>query len=329
MEVSTTEALNILTSKFEGWTKGIIHALPNFFVALVVLIAFWYASKLVRITIRRALHRFAHNEPVARLMGSIGQSIVVITGIFVALGILELQKTVTSLLAGAGLAGLAIGFAFQEIAANFIAGVLIAIRKPFSQGDLVKVSGYEGRISSLDLRTTRIMSPDGLEYIVPNKDMFTQIVTNFTATDPRRVDVTVGVSYDDDLEEVKKIALAAVEDVSNRIADRAPEFYFTEFADSAVNFQIRVWIRKSDQFEFLTARSEMIQKIKTAFDEAEITIPFPIRALELRQQGAEGKFTPRLEEPDSDESDSRDSVTSPDSSSKPRAPKPDASSPNR
>ncbi len=295
MEVTTTEALRILTEKIEGWAKGFIDALPNFFVALVVLVAFWYGGKLVRMAIRRSLRRFSNNEPVARLMGTIGQSIVVITGMFVALGILELQKTVTSLLAGAGLAGLAIGFAFQEIAANFIAGVLIAIRKPFSQGDLVRVSGYEGRISSLDLRTTRIMSPDGLEYIVPNKDMFTQIVTNFTATDPRRVDVTIGVSYDDDLAQVKEVAIAAVQDVANRIPDRAPEFYFTEFADSSINFQIRLWIAKSEQFEYLTARSEMIQKIKTAFDQAEITIPFPIRAIELRQQNAEGRFVPRIE----------------------------------
>jgi small conductance mechanosensitive channel len=209
------------------------------------------------------------------------------TGIFIALEILNLDKTVSSLLAGAGVIGLAIGFAFQEIASNFIAGILIAIRKPFQVGDILEVKDNVGKVSDIDLRTTRLLTFDGLEVIIPNKDMFTSVITNYTATSDRRISLEVGISYAEDLRRVKKIALAAMEDVSLRVKDKEVEIFYTGFGDSAITFEVRIWITSSDPRSAMTATDDVVVLMKEAFDKNDILIPFPIRTLDFGIKGGE------------------------------------------
>lgn len=287
MEFSLTNALDLLTKKFNGWLLAFTTNLPNFIIAVLVVIGFWILSRVLRKVSEDLLHRLTNNGPVARLLAGIINTLIIITGIFIALGILNLDKTVTSLLAGAGVVGLAIGFAFQEIASNFIAGILIAFRRPFKVGDIVSVNDHEGKISDIDLRTTRLSTYDGLEVIIPNKDMFTNTVTNFTATPERRVELEVGVSYGEDLRKVRELVLGALRSMEVRISSREPEVFFVAFADSSINFRARVWIEHSDPISYLSCQNEMVIRIKEAFDENDVVIPFPIRTLDFGIKGGE------------------------------------------
>lgn len=279
--------IEALTSKLEIWMKSLAAGLPNFFLALLVFIGFWFAGKLSRRASREVLQRLTNNDSLSRLLSGIIHVLVVSFGFFISLGIMELDKTVTSLLAGAGVVGLAIGFAFQEIASNFIAGILIAFRRPFRVHDIVRVNDYEGKITDIDLRTTRVSTFDGLEVIVPNKDMFTNAVTNLTATPQRRVDLEVGVSYGENLRDVRDLVLKCLEAVSDRYEKKNPEVFFQSFGDSSINFVARVWINQSDPISFHTAKNEMVILIKEAFDQNDIMIPFPIRTLDFGIKGGE------------------------------------------
>lgn len=191
-------------------------------------------------------HRVTDNGQIARLMGVIVTLAFRIIGLFIALGLIQLDKTVTSLLAGVGVIGLALGFAFQDIAANFMSGIIMALQRPFRVGDQVEVVGQHGRIERMDLRSTTLTTLQGLSILVPNKDIFQNPVVNYTLTAHRRLELPVGVAYDSDLEEVRSVALEAARRVPDRDEARSPEVMFSDFGDSSINLVLRVWLAKSD-----------------------------------------------------------------------------------
>lgn len=275
-----------------SWWEATIAILPNFLVAIVVLVFFALLGKIAKKTCRKLLYKVSANKAVNNLMQTLIYISVLMTGIFISLGILNLEKTVTSLLAGAGVIGLALGFAFQEIASNFFSGILIAFKKPYKIGDIVEAKDYRGTVKAIDLRTTSIQTFDGIEVIMPNKYMFTEPISNFTSTSDRRVDLDVGVSYADDLRLVRDIALKALEDVEGRVDSKEIEFFYKEFGNSSINFQVRVWVDYPGNMNFLKSKHDAIMKLKEAFDENEITIPFPIRTLDFDIKGGENLSVP-------------------------------------
>jgi small-conductance mechanosensitive channel len=199
-----------------------------------------------------------------------------------------LQKTVASLLAGAGILGLALGFAFQDIAANFMAGIYLSIEHPFRAGHLIASKDIQGVVKRVHLRWTEIRTPQGQVVLVPNKQIFENPITNFSATGQRRVDIKAGVSYGDDLEKVRRVALQALEPLPSRKPDTEVELFFEELSDSAVNLVARFWIDfTSRQADYLRAKSEAIERLKKAFDQNGITMPFPTRTLDFAVKGGE------------------------------------------
>ena len=276
MNFDYNEILNILYNTLESWVLGFVASLPNVVAAAIVAVIFWYLAKVVRTSVSHLVLRFSMNVPVAHLLAGVFQGITVLSGFFIALGILNLHKTVTSLLAGAGVVGLAIGFAFQEIASNFLAGVFIAFRKPFKIGDIVKVKGYEGEIHDVDLRTTRIMTVDGMDVMIPNKDMFTSAVTNLTFIPQRRVELDIGVYYGQDLRKARDIALEALKGVEGRVLSLKPEVYYRSIVDSVTTFRALVWIEKSDPTSYLIALNDIILRLKDAFEANAITAAYPV-----------------------------------------------------
>src|SRR3954467_4096912 len=202
-----------------GWARDFILLLPNLGVAVAVLVGFWLLAKLARNLLHRLLRRVSHSEQVNRLLGQTVFLALVAAGFFIALGILGLQKTVASLLAGAGIIGLALGFAFQDIAANFMAGIYLSIEHPFRAGHLVESKDIQGIVKRVHLRWTEIRTPQGQIILVPNKQIFENPITNFSATGQRRVDLKAGVSYGDDLDKVRRVALQAISQVPSRKPD--------------------------------------------------------------------------------------------------------------
>ncbi len=210
----------LLSEKIINWYEIVIKSIPNIIAALIVFFIFYFLAKIIKNLSTRILPRMTKNKAVIELMRTIIHFLIVSLGLFVSLEILNLEKTVTSILAGAGVIGLALGFAFQEIASNFVSGILIAFREPYKLGDIVKVDNYFGEIIKINLRTTSIMTFQGLEVLIPNKYMFTKPFINLTTTPHRRVDLTVGVSYSDPLEEIEDIVKKALESVEERVRDR-------------------------------------------------------------------------------------------------------------
>jgi small conductance mechanosensitive channel len=281
METDLTSLFDKLLSKLQGWFEKFVLMLPNLVAALLVVFAFGFSSRYVGKVVKSLLTRLTGHEPISDLLGTVARVATLVIGVFVALGLLQLDKTVTSLLAGVGVVGLALGFAFQDIAANFMSGFLMAVRRPFNGGDLVAIGGHFGVIERVDLRATSLHTLDGLSVIIPNKEVFQNPIVNYTRTPSRRMDLTVGVAYGSDLVEVRKVVLEAVRAVPGRLEGRDAEFFYEAFGDSSIEFAVRVWLAEADQISYLRARSEAIIAIKKAFDANDITIPFPIRTLDF------------------------------------------------
>ena len=276
-----------LVEKLQTWLETAVAMLPNVVAAIGILLVFGLLAKYVSDGVNRALHRVLRSRQIVHLLGKLLRIGLLATGIFVALSVLGLDKAVTSLLAGVGIVGLALGFAFQDIAANFVSGVLMAIRNPFKAGDLVRVLDHFGRVQEINLRATRLSLLTGETVILPNKDVFQNPITNYTDSKARRVDVQVGVSYGDDLEQVVRVTREAVAGVRPRDVSHDPEVFCTGFGGSSIDFEVRFWIDDANEIPWLVARSDALLAIKRAFDEHGITIPFPIRTLDFGIVGGE------------------------------------------
>lgn len=277
--------LNGLWEKVYGWFEGFLLMLPNLVVAIVVMVMFVLLARFLRKVFTKMITRFSENKAVVRLVANLITFTLVIVGLFVALGILNLDKTVTSLLAGAGVMGLAIGLAFQDPLLNIISGVLLSMRDvPFVLGDLIKTNDHYGHVKRITLRTTIIQSLTGEDIIVPNKSVVQNSIINYSFSKNRRVDVDCGVDYASDLEEVQRITIETIEKHVDYLKDREIEFMYTEFGESSINFTLRYWIEETGEKDFLTSRGRAIIAIKKAFDQNGINIPFPIRTLEFSQK---------------------------------------------
>ena len=293
--MSFDQTWGLLGRKLAGWGRAFILALPNFMLAILAVIAFWLLARVVRNVVMRLLRRVSHSEQVTYLLSQVVYIGVVTAGAFIALGILGLQKTVASLLAGAGIVGLALGFAFQDIAANLMAGIYLSVRRPFRRGHLVKTQDFFGIVQEVNLRWTELVTQQGQIVLIPNKQVFENPIMNYTARGNRRVDLTLGVSYGDDLERARQVAIEAVSAMPARVPEREVELFYEEFAESGVDFTIRFWIPFEKQKDYLAARSEAIIRIKQAFDANGITIPYPVRTLDFGVKGGEA-LTEVLEE---------------------------------
>ncbi len=190
------------------------------------------------------------------------------------------------LLAGAGILGLAIGFAFQDLAENLLAGLILGIRKPCQPGDLIRSNNQFGFVRELNLRNTIIRNFSGQVIYIPNKEVFKTVLENYSKTGERRIEIGVGVSYGEDLDHVTKVLQRAISGLDFRKKDSEISVYALEYGDSSINFNVRYWIDyPSDEIGYFEAIDAGVKAIKRAFDEEDILIPFPIRTLDFDAKG--------------------------------------------
>ncbi|MFO7565584.1 MAG: mechanosensitive ion channel [Enhygromyxa sp.] len=284
--------LDPLTDELTSWWESLVRMLPHVVVALVIMVAFFFLARGLAKLTSKALVAWSTHSALHQLIVTSVRVGVILVGMFIALGVLELDKTVTSLLAGVGVVGLALGFAFQDIAANFMAGVIMGFRQPLHIGDLVEVKGVTGTVRELNLRATIIETFQGQLALVPNKEVLQNVLTNYTDFGHRRIDLEVGVAYDSDLEAVERVTKEALESLHDRASDKPVQVFFTHFGDSAINLVAHVWISLKGQQSFLLTRSEAVKAIKRAYDGAGIVIPFPIRTLDFGADAVGGQRFP-------------------------------------
>lgn len=288
MEVQAqfAEMWNGVYGKVVEWFEEFFRMLPNMAMAILVVVVAWFAARWLASFADRQIRRVSEQKQLRHLIVKLVRIGLIVGGLVVALGILNLDKTVTSVLAGVGILGLALGFAFKDIASNFMAGILLVFRKPFRTGDLVETADFFGRIEAINLRDTVGCTPQGLQVILPNSEVLSNPITNYDASSIRRVDLDCGIAYGDDLEKAEKVAIEAIEAVEERIGEKPVELFYEGFGDSSINFEVRFWVA-CDQKVYLAARSKAVKALKKAFDENDITIPFPIRTLDFGEVGGE------------------------------------------
>ena len=276
------EAILQLWNKLSSWFNEIILALPNIVLASIVMAITFYAARTIRKTMGGLLAKTGSNKTVTDFLTNLVVTAFMIIMLFVILNILNLSDAVTALLGTAGVIGLAIGLALQDPLVNLFSGVVMSVRDFYEQGDLVETNGFFGRIQKINLRSTQMIQPDGQQVIIPNKDVLQKPLKNFSFNGKRRIEISCGVSYNDDLEKAEKIAVKAIEDCGIDIRESSPiQFFYNEFGDSSINFTLRFWKNITEQSDYMAAQHKAIIALKKAFDANDISIPFPMRTLEL------------------------------------------------
>ncbi len=290
--LDVSDAATGLFGKIAGWIDSFVLLLPNLVVAVLIVVAAVFVARVARRVVQGLLHRTTGHAPQAKnvvgLLGTLAYVAVLSAGTFIALGVLNLDGVVTTLLAGAGVVGLALGFAFQDIASNFIAGILMAVRNPFLVGEIIETSGFTGTVREITLRSTILDTFTGQKVILPNAKVYGDPIVNYSSRGERRVDLACGVGYGDDLGHAQRVAVQAIERLPARKDERPVQLYFTEFGDSSINFVVRFWVAFAKQTDFLEAQSEAIKAVKAAFDASGVTIPFPITTLDFDPSGGVG-----------------------------------------
>lgn len=271
----------LIVSKLTGWLEIIISMLPNLFLACIVLVAGFFLARWLGKKARGILKRITKIDIISNLFGSLAYALFLSLVLFTVLRILNLDKALGTALAGAGIVGLALAFAFQDIAANFVSGVVLSIRLPMRIGHLVKINDFMGTVVKINLRDTVIRTLHGHDVIIPNKVVFDSPITNYTISNKRCIDLEGRVSYNDQLPDVKKITLNALKEINQRLDEQGVLFYYQEFGESSVNFFVRLWLKETNQAFFLETRSEAIMIIRKAFIENNLSVPFPIRTLDF------------------------------------------------
>ena len=284
---SITEAEKLIEEKLGGWFDVVISHIPNFIVAVIIAIIFSFIARLAGKGMKKVLRRSLDSTQIADLMASIFKVIVLSVGVFIALDFMGLKSTVTSLLAGAGIVGLAIGFAFQDMTENLIAGIAMGIRKPFKAGDVIETDNVFGSVHSINLRNTLIESFYGQLILVPNKILFRNVLRNYSTLGVRRIEVPVGISYADDIEKASEVIVEKINQFDFVIRKNETAVYAEGFGDSSINLLVWFWIKYPGEPDYMTVRHKGVVAVKQALDAADISIPFPIRTLDFGIKGGE------------------------------------------
>ncbi len=283
-------------SILEKWDESIFHFVPKIFLALLVLALFYILAKIIRKYSLKAYTRILKKQTeLAKAISVILYIVIIISGIIFALEILGLESYLTKLLAGAGIIGLVAGFALKDIASNMFAGLLVNLQKPFKGDDWVKIDGKFGTIKEIGWITTTLKNISGQEVFVPNQLIYKSTFTNYSTYQIRRVILRSGVSYGDDLEKVKNVAVEEVKQIKALMKEEQIDFYFTSIGSYSYNFEVRFWIKFSQQTDYLNAMSEAIMRIKKRFEEENISIAYPVQSLDFGVKGGVNIFDKPIE----------------------------------
>ncbi|MEM6640414.1 MAG: mechanosensitive ion channel domain-containing protein [Pseudomonadota bacterium] len=243
---------------------------PKIVAAIVIFIVGRIVAKLLSKAARGAVSKVGGDAILVNFLGNLVYMAVLAMVIVASLG--QLGVKTTSFIAMLGAAGLAIGLALQGSLSNFAAGVLIVVLRPYRVGDFIEAAGVSGTVFEVQIFNTILTTPDNKRVIIPNGQIGSSIITNFSANENRRLDLIFGASYEDNVGDVKAILTDIVDSHEKILEEPAPRIVVAELADSSVNYGVYVWVHRSD---LLATKFDITEQVKRRFDEAGITIPFP------------------------------------------------------
>lgn len=268
-----------------GWSEisglGFSVDPSSFFAGFIILAVAWVLNKLSNKAVEKAIKKrsgHAHAEFTAKKATS--YAIYTIAG-FAVLGAFGVPLSALSTFLG--LIGLGLSFALRDTIANFIAGLMIMVNQPFKVGDQIETQGEEGTVKDIRIRATDIRTYDGKLVIIPNSQLYNDVVINNTAYDERRFKVIVGVGYDDDVQKAKELAEETLDEIEDVEDTPEPQVLVEELGGSSVNLQLRGWTKPS-KANMVSVTSDVTQKIKEKYDAEGIDIPYPIRTVYLNEE---------------------------------------------
>lgn len=264
----------------KGWELLAFYGVKVLTAIVILIIGRWIARAFGRLAQR--LMEKQNVDPT--LTGFVGNLIYYALFTFVVLAALsQLGIQTTSFIAVIGAAGLAIGLALQGSLANFAAGFMLIFFRPFRVGDLIEGAGVKGTVENIQIFTTQLKTPDNKIIIIPNANLTSDNIVNWSSTGTRRVDMVFGIGYEDDIDKAKSIINEVLDADSRILKNPAPKVAVSELADSSVNFVVRPWVDTGDYWDVYFDLNETIKK---RFDAAGVSIPFPQRDVHLYQQNA-------------------------------------------
>ena len=242
----------------------------NIIFALLIFIIGKFLVNVITNLVKKLMAKAKMDTILVNFISSIIKSVLLLFVVIASLN--QLGVDTTSLIALIGAAGLAIGLALQGSLQNLASGVMLIVFRPFTAGDFVEAGGTMGIVEEIGIFTTMMRTGDNKEVIVPNGQIFSGIITNYSKRDTRRVDMVFGIGYGDDIRKAKEIISSIISADERILKDPAPLVAVGELADSSVNFNVRPWVKSGD---YWGVYFDLNEKIKMAFDENGISIPFP------------------------------------------------------
>jgi small conductance mechanosensitive channel len=248
----------------------------NIIGAILIFIVGKWLSRRIANLLSKLLQKNNIDQTLVNFLSNLTYYSLIILVVVAAAGRLGINTT--SFLTIIGAAGLAVGLALKDSLANFAAGVMLVLFRPFTIGDVVSTAGITAKVESINIFNTHFCSPDNQLIIVPNGKIINDIITNINIKATRRIDLVVGISYSDDMAKTREILAGLAKADSRVLTDPAPTIAVAELADSSVNLVFRPWVKTADYWD---VRFDLTEKIKNALDEAGISIPFPQQDVHL------------------------------------------------
>lgn len=241
-----------------------------FLALLIFFVGKWIVNRVVKVLGKLLRKIDGIDEILVKFLENIAYYSLITAVILAALN--KLGITTTSFLAILGAAGLAIGLALKDSLGNFASGVMIVIFKPFKVGDSVIAGGVTGTVTEVTIFNTVFLTADNQKIIVPNSSITSASITNVNANDTRRIDIVVGISYEDSIKQAKEVLEKVIKENEKVLKDKTIGIGVSALADSSVNLTVNVWVKSSD---YASAKAELLESIKVTFDEFGISIPYP------------------------------------------------------
>lgn len=257
----------------QGRWLDFVAYLPRIAIALLIVAVVWWASRWIG-RLERPYRRLSINPLALNLLRQTVRVGFLVAGLLLALDVLEATALVGAVLGTAGVVGLAIGFAFKDLVENYIAGVLLSLRQPFSPLDFVDVGGHQGKVMRLTSRATILMTADGNHLRLPNSLVFKAVITNYSRAPNRRFDFPVGVGVGEDLALAQQLGTSVLAGMDGVLDDPGVLTQIEELGDSTVTLRFYGWIDQRSH-SFMKVKSEAIRQVKEAFDGAGVEMPEP------------------------------------------------------
>jgi small conductance mechanosensitive channel len=260
--------------------------------ALAIMLAAWFLARWAARAVRAGLERARFDVTLTKFIAGMTRYLVLIIGLITCLGVFGVNITAFAAMLGAG--GLAIGLGFQGALSNLAAGIMLLVTRPFKVGDAVVIEGFSGIVDEIELFSTRLNTYDNRHIIMPNSSIFGKVIENATYNATRRADISIGVSYDADIDRTREVLSQAILQVPGVLKDPAPAIALDKLGASSVDWVVRAWCRTTD---LGSVKDGLVRQLKLSLDDAGISIPYPQMDVRVLQTGQAVRALPDGDRP--------------------------------